>query len=62
MCGKPFLNGIDTVIDPTKKYMLVGDSLLTDGKLAENLNIPFYHKTDLCDLGILLKKLKLSVV
>ena len=41
--------------------MLVGDSLLTDGKLAENLNIHFYHKTDLCDLGILLKKLKLSV-
>ena len=61
MCGKPFLNGIDAVIDPTKKYMLVGDSLLTDGKLAENLNIPFYHKTDVCDLGILLKKLKLSV-
>jgi HAD superfamily hydrolase (TIGR01450 family) len=62
MCGKPFLNGIDTAIDPDKKYLLVGDSLLTDGKLAENLNIPFYHKTDLCDLGILLKKLKLSVV
>ena len=62
ICGKPFLNGIDTTIDPAKKYMLVGDSLLTDGKLAENLNIPFYHKTDLCDLGILLKKLKLSVV
>ena len=61
MCGKPFLNGIDAVIDPTKKYMLVGDSLLTDGKLAEKLNIPFYHKTDVCDLGILLKKLKLSV-
>lgn len=61
MCGKPFLNGIDTTIDPAKKYMLVGDSLLTDGKLAEKLNIPFYHKTDVCDLGILLKKLKLSV-
>jgi len=61
ICGKPFLNGIDTTIDPAKKYLLVGDSLLTDGKLAENLNIPFYHKTDLCDLGILLKKLKLSV-
>ena len=61
ICGKPFLNGIDTAIDPDKKYMLVGDSLLTDGKLAENLNIHFYHKTDLCDLGILLKKLKLSV-
>lgn len=60
MCGKPFLNGIDTAIDPDKKYLLVGDSLLTDGKLAENLNIPFYHKTDLCDLGILLKKIKLS--
>jgi ribonucleotide monophosphatase NagD (HAD superfamily) len=62
MCGKPFLNGIDTTIDPAKKYMLVGDSLLTDGKLAEKLNIPFFHKTDVCDLGILLKKLKLSVV
>ena len=62
ICGKPFLNGIDAVIDPTKKYMLVGDSLLTDGKLAENLNIQFYHKTDLFDLGILLKKMKLSVV
>lgn len=61
MCGKPFLNGIDTAIDPDKKYLLVGDSLLTDGKLAENLNIPFYHKTDLCDLGILLKKIKLSI-
>ena len=61
ICGKPFLNGIDTAIDPDKKYMLVGDSLLTDGKLAENLNIHFYHKTDLFDLGILLKKLKLSV-
>lgn len=60
ICGKPFLNGIDTAIDPDKKYMLVGDSLLTDGKLAENLNIHFYHKTDLFDLGILLKKLKLS--
>jgi HAD superfamily hydrolase (TIGR01450 family) len=61
MCGKPFLDGIDTAIDPDKKYLLVGDSLLTDGKLAENLNIPFYHKTDLCDLGILLKKIKLSI-
>ena len=61
ICGKPFLNGIDTTIDPVKKYMLVGDSLLTDGKLAENLNIHFYHKTDLFDLGILLKKLKLSI-
>jgi hypothetical protein len=38
---------------------MVGDSLVTDGKLAENLNIPFFHKTDLFDLGILLKKLKL---
>ena len=62
ICGKPFLNGIDTVIDPDRKYMMVGDSLLTDAKLAENLNIPFFHKTDLCDLGILLKKLKLSMV
>jgi ribonucleotide monophosphatase NagD (HAD superfamily) len=44
MCGKPFLNGIDTAIDQDKKYLLVGDSLLTDGKLAENLNIPFYQK------------------
>jgi NagD protein len=61
ICGKPFLNGIDTVIDPDRKYMMVGDSLLTDAKLAENLNIPFFHKTDLCDLGILLKKLKLSM-
>jgi len=61
MCGKPFLNGINAVIDPAKKYLLVGDNLLTDGKLAENLNIHFYHKTDLFDLGILLKKLKLSV-
>ncbi len=60
MCGKPFLHGIDTTIDPAKKYLLVGDNLLTDGKLAENLNIPFYHKTDLFDLGILLKKLKLK--
>lgn len=60
ICGKPFLNGIDAVIDPTKKYMMVGDSLLTDAKLAENLNIPFFHKTDLCHLGILLKKIKLS--
>jgi len=34
---------------------------LTDGKLAENLNILFYHKTDLFDLGILLKKLKLTI-
>ena len=62
ICGKPFLNGIDTVIDPAKKYMMVGDSLLTDAKLAENLNIPFFHKTDLCDLGILLKKIKLSIM
>jgi HAD superfamily hydrolase (TIGR01450 family) len=62
ICGKPFLNGIDTVIDPTKKYLMVGDSLLTDAKLAENLNIPFFHKTDLCDLGILLKKIKLSMI
>jgi HAD superfamily hydrolase (TIGR01450 family) len=62
ICGKPFLNGIDAVIDPAKKYMMVGDSLLTDAKLAENLNIPFFHKTDLCDLGILLKKLKLSTM
>ena len=61
ICGKPFLHGIDTTIDPAKKYLLVGDSLLTDGKLAENLNIHFYHKTDLFDLGILLKKLKLSI-
>ena len=61
ICGKPFLNGIDTTIDPAKKYMIVGDSLLTDGKLAENLNIHFYHKTDLFDLGILLKKLKLTI-
>jgi glycerol-3-phosphate cytidylyltransferase len=60
MCGKPFLNGTDATIDPDKKYLLVGDSLLTDGKLAENLKIPFYHKTDLFDLGILLKKLKLT--
>jgi ribonucleotide monophosphatase NagD (HAD superfamily) len=60
ICGKPFVDGIDTTIDPAKKYMLVGDSLLTDGKLAENLNMQFYHKTDLFDLGILLKKLKLS--
>jgi HAD superfamily hydrolase (TIGR01450 family) len=60
MCGKPFLNGIDGTIYPDKKYLLVGDSLLTDGKLAENLKIPFYHKTDLFDLGILLKKLKLT--
>lgn len=60
-CGKPFLNGIDTVIDPNRNYIMVGDSLLTDAKLAENLNIPFFHKTDLCDLGILLKKLKLSI-
>jgi HAD superfamily hydrolase (TIGR01450 family) len=60
ICGKPFVNGIDTTMDPAKKCLLVGDSLLTDGKLAENLNIQFYHKTDLCDLGILLKKLKLS--
>jgi HAD superfamily hydrolase (TIGR01450 family) len=63
MCGKPFINGIDGImLDPAKKYLLVGDNLITDGKLAENLNIPFYHKTDLCDLGILLKKLKLSMV
>ena len=62
ICGKPFLNGIDTVIDPAKKYLMVGDSLLTDAKLAENLNIPFFHKTDLCDLGILLKKIKLSMM
>lgn len=62
ICGKPFLNGIDTVIDPAKKYLMVGDSLLTDAKLAENLNIPFFHKTDLCDLGILLKKIKLSMI
>ena len=61
ICGKPFLHGIDTTIDPAKKYLLVGDSVLTDGKLAENLNIHFYHKTDLFDLGILLKKLKLSI-
>lgn len=60
ICGKPFLHGIDTTIDPAKKYMFVGDSLLTDGKLAENLDIHFFHKTDLFDLGILLKKLKLS--
>ena len=59
VCGKPFLDGIDTTIDPSKKYLMVGDSLVTDGKLAENLNIPFFHKTDLFDLGILLKKLKL---
>lgn len=62
ICGKPFLNGIDTVIDPAKKYLMVGDSLLTDAKLAKNLNIPFFHKTDLCDLGILLKKIKLSMI
>jgi HAD superfamily hydrolase (TIGR01450 family) len=62
ICGKPFLNGIDTVIDPHRNYIMVGDSLLTDAKLAENLNIPFFHKTDLCDLGILLKKLKLSII
>jgi HAD superfamily hydrolase (TIGR01450 family) len=61
ICGKPFLDGIDTTIDPRKKYIMVGDSLLTDAKLAENLNIPFFHKTDLCDLGILLKKIKLSM-
>lgn len=60
ICGKPFLNGIDTVIHSDKKYIFVGDSLLTDGKLAESLNIHFYHKTDLYDLGILLKKLKLT--
>lgn len=60
ICGKPFVDGIDTAIDPAKKCLLVGDSLLTDGKLAENLNMQFYHKTDLFDLGILLKKLKLS--
>lgn len=62
ICGKPFLNGIGIVIDPAKKYLMVGDSLLTDAKLAENLNIPFFHKTDLCDLGILLKKIKLSMI
>ena len=62
VCGKPFIDGIGGIsIDPAKKYLLVGDNLLTDGKLAENLKIPFYHKTDLCDLGILLKKLKLSM-
>jgi HAD superfamily hydrolase (TIGR01450 family) len=61
VCGKPFLNGIGIMIDPSKKYLLVGDNLLTDGKLAENLKIPFYHKTQLCDLGILLKKMKLSM-
>jgi glycerol-3-phosphate cytidylyltransferase len=60
VCGKPFLDSIDTTIDPSKKYIMVGDSLLTDAKLAENLNIPFFHKTNLFDLGILLKKIQLS--
>ena len=58
VCGKPF-PGI-CYIEPDKKYIMVGDSLITDAKLAENLNIHFFHKTDNNDLGVLLSKLKYS--
>lgn len=57
ICGKPHFSGMN--IKPNKKYIVVGDNVSTDGKLAENLNVHFFHKTDLFDLGILLKKLKI---
>ena len=59
ICGKPYFSGIN--IEPNKKYIIVGDNISTDGKLAENMNVHFFHKTDLFDLGILLKKLKLAL-
>jgi ribonucleotide monophosphatase NagD (HAD superfamily) len=58
ICGKPNVGICDIRSD--KKYIMVGDSLLTDAKLAENMNIHFFHKTDVSDLGVLLTKLRLS--
>lgn len=60
ICGKPYFSGMN--IEPNKKYIVVGDNVSTDGKLAENLNIHFFHKTHLFDLGILLKKIKISMM
>ena len=57
--GKPSVD--ICVIQKHKKYIFIGDNIITDGKLAENLKIPFFHKTLINDLHVLFMKLKLSL-
>jgi cytidyltransferase-like protein len=47
--GKPY-NNICSIKD---SCLMVGDSLITDGKLAENLGIPFFHVSGVQDLQML---------
>jgi NagD protein len=49
--GKPHC-GI-CILDNKDACLMVGDSLLTDGKLAENMGIPFFHVTNAQDLQML---------
>ena len=49
--GKP--NVDMCCIENPAKCLMIGDSLKTDGKLAENLGIQFYHVTEVQDLSLL---------
>lgn len=50
--GKPN-EGICCIDDDKNKFLMIGDSLITDGKLAENLGIHFFHVTNVQDLSVL---------
>lgn len=50
--GKPY-SGICIDVDDPEKCLMVGDSLLTDGKLADIMCIHFFHLIDAQDLQML---------
>ena len=50
--GKPH-EGICCIDTDKNKCLMIGDSLITDGKLAENLGIHFFHVTNILDLSVL---------
>ncbi len=56
--GKPNPDMCDIV--DVNKYLMIGDSLKTDGKLADNMGIQFYHVTDIQDLSLLHKILQMQ--
>jgi glycerol-3-phosphate cytidylyltransferase len=56
--GKP--NVDMCCVENPVKCLMVGDSLKTDGKLAENLGVQFYHVTDVQDLSLLCTILRMS--
>lgn len=56
--GKP--NVDMCCVGDVSKCLMIGDSLLTDRKLAENLGAQFYHVTDVQDLLLLCTILRMS--